>query len=117
MTSTEESSFVLPSNPSDSYNASDNDEMDSLPSSSDTESTISGDEDNSDAEKEWHESLQQIELLLTIMVVPYIGKYFGRKAAYWGWGKFMEWKFPVEVTIADPGAFKAAGIVGAASAL
>jgi len=38
----------------------------------------------SDAEREWKESLQQLELLLTMVVVPYAGKYFGRKCAYWG---------------------------------
>lgn len=63
---------------------SDNDEIDSLPSSidsSDEESTYDGLQ--SDAEKEWEASLQQIELLLTMVVVPYVGKYFGRKCAYW----------------------------------
>jgi hypothetical protein len=63
--------------------ASDHDEIDSLPSS-DTSSEASDDEYVSDAEKEWRESLQQIELLLTMVVVPYVGKYFGRKCAYWG---------------------------------
>lgn len=64
----------------------DDDEIDSLPS---TDSHSSDEEDDdarsdSDAEREWRESLQQIELMLTIVVVPYIGKYFGRKCAYWG---------------------------------
>jgi hypothetical protein len=59
----------------------DQDEVDSLPSSeasSDLESV-----DESDAQKEWEASLQQLELLLTMVVVPYMGKYFGRKCAYW----------------------------------
>lgn len=43
-----------------------------------------GEEEESDAEREWKESLQQLELLLTMVVVPYVGKYFGRKCAYWG---------------------------------
>lgn len=41
-------------------------------------------EEESDAEREWKESLQQLELLLTMVVVPYVGKYLGRKCAYWG---------------------------------
>jgi hypothetical protein len=45
-----------------------------------TESSIS----ESDADKEWKESLQQLELLLSMVIVPYAGKYFGRKFAYWG---------------------------------
>jgi hypothetical protein len=69
--------------------SNESDEVDSLPS---TESRTSLDEDeddedaryDSDAEREWRESLQQLELMLTIVVVPYIGKYFGRKCAYWG---------------------------------
>jgi hypothetical protein len=92
MTSTQESSFVLASEPSQSQ-SSDADEVDSLPST-DTGSTISGDEEPSDAEREWRESLQQLELLLTMVVVPYLGKYFGRKAAYWGkLSRFVRLKF------------------------
>ena len=64
--------------------SSDADELDSLPSSSATSSAVDGDEYLSDAEREWRESLQQMELLLTMVLVPYIGKYFGRKCAYWG---------------------------------
>jgi hypothetical protein len=59
------------------------DEVDSLPSSA-TSSSADDDEYLSDADREWKESLQQLELLLTMVMVPYLGKYFGRKAAYWG---------------------------------
>jgi hypothetical protein len=41
-------------------------------------------DDTDDAEQEWKESLQQLELLLSMVIVPYVGKYFGRKCAYWG---------------------------------
>jgi hypothetical protein len=57
-------------------------EIDSLPSS--TSSSVDEDEFISDAEREWRESLQQIELMLTMIIVPVMGKYFGRKCAYWG---------------------------------
>ena len=70
--------------------SSDADEIDSLPSSS-TGSSVDDDEYVSDAEREWRESLQQIELLLTMVVVPYVGKYFGRKCAYWGESPTNEW--------------------------
>ena len=70
-------------------------EIDSLPSSPTTSTlqNLSSDEEGgeeeeeegeSDAEREWKESLQQLELLLTMVLVPYVGKYFGRKCAYWG---------------------------------
>jgi hypothetical protein len=52
---------------------------------SSTSSSVDDDDEYvSDAEREWRESLQQMELLLTMVLVPYIGKYFGRKCAYWG---------------------------------
>ncbi|KAK3069928.1 hypothetical protein LTR53_011364 [Teratosphaeriaceae sp. CCFEE 6253] len=95
------------------------DEIDSLPSSSAGSSTA-GSEDgdySSDADREWRESLQQLELLLTMVLVPYLGKYFGRRCAYWGWGRFMEWKYPVTVEITSPGLFKGAGVIEAAAAL
>ena len=64
-------------------------EIDSLPSSplSSSPTITSSDVSHhrqSDAEREWHESIQQLELILSLMIVPFIGKYFGRKAAYWG---------------------------------
>lgn len=61
------------------------DDVDSLPSEPDSDDvTVSEDFSDSDAEREWKESLQQLELLLSLVIVPYVGKYFGRKFAYWG---------------------------------
>ena len=34
-----------------------------------------------------------------------------------GWGKFMEWKYPVRVEITSPGVFKGVGAVEAAASL
>lgn len=111
MTDTTSSSYIFPSTSgstasldssesqqpelSHSYHeiaASDNDEIDSLPSSDDSSDISDVDEFKSDAQKEWEASLQQLELLLTMVVVPYMGKYFGRKFAYWGrwWGFYKE---------------------------
>ncbi|KAF2635681.1 hypothetical protein P280DRAFT_473614 [Massarina eburnea CBS 473.64] len=111
MSMTNSASFIEPPNSS-----SDADAMDSLPSSP-TSSSVDDDEYVSDAEREWRESLQQLELLLTMVLVPYVGKYFGRKCAYWGWAKFMEWKYPVEIVVSNPGLFKGAGAVEAAASL
>jgi hypothetical protein len=75
------SSYILPS----THSSSPAGEISSLPSSDDDESTIADEnQPDSDAEREWRESLQQLELLLTMVVVPFVGKYFGRKTAYWG---------------------------------
>ena len=81
MSAIDSSSYVLDSAPSPDHS---NDDIDSLPST-DTHSSLDDEEEgDSDADREWRESLQQIELLLTMVIVPYLGKYFGRKAAYWG---------------------------------
>lgn len=75
-------SFIEPHHDSD-------DDVHSLPSDSDSSSGSEADPDEyiSDAEREWRESLQQLELMLTMILIPVAGKYFGRKAAYWGeWG-------------------------------
>ena len=113
----------------------DENEVDSLPSEPDSdEVTVSDDDFESDAEREWKESLQQLELLLSMLIVPYLGKYFGRKFAYWGtlvrrkstsvtltihtgWKQYMEWNFPVEVVVTNKAAFKGAGIIEAAASL
>ncbi|MCJ1442690.1 MAG: hypothetical protein MMC23_003187 [Stictis urceolatum] len=92
----------------------DTDSLASLPSSLASSTIDDDDRTVDDAEREWKESLQQLELLLSMVVVPYLGKYFGRKCAYWGWAKFMEWKYPVEVVISSPKTFKGSGAVEAA---
>ncbi|EXJ95762.1 hypothetical protein A1O1_00886 [Capronia coronata CBS 617.96] len=97
-------------------NGDEDDEIDSLPSESDSDDE-SEDFSETDAEREWKESLQQLELLLTMVIVPYMGKYFGRKFAYWGWKNLMEWKYPVEVVVTNKAAFRGAGAIAAAASL
>jgi len=61
------------------------DDVDSLPESGETSSTEEEqDQYSHDAEREWKESLEQLELLLTMVLIPYFGKYFGRKLAFYG---------------------------------
>jgi len=75
----------IPSNPP-SHASSSPDDLDSLPSTSASTTSMSPSEEyyQNEAEREWRESLQQLELVLTMVLIPYVGKYFGRKAAYWG---------------------------------
>jgi hypothetical protein len=129
--STSDSYIIQDASPESS---NDQDEIDSLPSSIDSSDLNSVDE--SDAQKEWEASLQQLELILTMVIVPYAGKYFGRKFAYWselhavlsdkdeeltiiftGWAKYMQWMYPVEVRFTSKTAFKAAGAAQAAATL
>ncbi|KAE8322256.1 hypothetical protein BDV39DRAFT_209923 [Aspergillus sergii] len=94
------------------------DEVASLPSESASSSDLDTfSDDYSDAEEEWRESIEQLELLLTMVVVPFVGKYLGRKTAYWSWTRFMEWKYPVEVVVKNQAVFKGAGAVAALASL
>jgi len=113
------SSYILPPHPQPLSENSE-DEIDSLPSSiasSELESNSDDDERESDAEREWEDSLRQLELVLTMVVLPYAGKYLGRRFAYWGWAKYMQWMYPVEVRFTNKSAFRAAGAVEAAATL
>ncbi|PKX91895.1 uncharacterized protein P174DRAFT_505895 [Aspergillus novofumigatus IBT 16806] len=102
----------------DRYTSGSDDEIASLPSESTTASDLDTlSDDYSDAEEEWRESIEQLELLLTMVIVPFIGKYLGRRCAYWGWTRFMEWKYPVEVVMTNKAAFRGAGVVEALSPL
>lgn len=117
MASNTSSQYIYPESPSPP-SPSPSSDLESLPDSAPSSDIDSKDEEEeSDAEKEWKESLQQLELLLTMVLVPYAGKYFGRKCAYWGWAKFMQWKYPVEVVFTSKKTFNAAGAVEAAASL
>lgn len=70
-------SFVIPEV---SPPASDHDDVDSLASISSGDLSSEGD---SDAQREWEASLEQLQLILTMVLIPFAGKYFGRKFAYW----------------------------------
>jgi len=57
---------------------SEKDEVDSLPSIS--SSALDSDDD---AQEEWDRSLEQLQMLLTMIIIPFAGKFLGRKFAYW----------------------------------
>lgn len=90
MSSSSESSYIIPDMdeqqppPPHSHHADDDDDdLDSLPSSLSSGVLSSSEADSADAQREWEESLEQIQLLLTMVLVPFVGKYLGRKFAYW----------------------------------
>lgn len=74
---------------------SDDDDVDSLPSIS---SSILDSDSTSDAQREWEESLEQLQLLLTMIVMPFAGKFLGRKFAYWSEIPHVSYQRPVETT-------------------
>jgi hypothetical protein len=49
----------------------------------DRSSVASYDPYDDEAELAWRESLQELELLVSLVLVPFIGKWIGRKCAYW----------------------------------
>ncbi|KAI5818635.1 hypothetical protein BZA77DRAFT_385725 [Pyronema omphalodes] len=78
--------------------------------------SITGTETDDEAEQEWQESLQQLNLLVSLVVLPFFGKWIGRRCAYWAWTKFMTWKHPaMQMVVTNKAAWNAAGVVGAIS--
>ncbi len=72
--SSSSSSFVMAT----SSPSTEQDDVDSLPSDSSDDS-----EDELAAQREWEANLAQLQLVLTMVIIPFAGKYFGRKFAYW----------------------------------
>ncbi|KAJ4396669.1 hypothetical protein N0V93_000890 [Gnomoniopsis smithogilvyi] len=104
-----ESSYII-SDMAPSSQHYDDDDLDSLPSSL-SSGVLSSEVDSQDAQREWEESLEQIQLLLTMVLVPFAGKFLGRKFAYWSWARYMEWAHNVEIRWTNK---KAAAVAGAA---
>lgn len=74
-------SYIIPEMAHSSSDIHD-DDLDSLPSIS-SGMLSSETADSADAQRHWEESLEQVQLLLTMVLVPFVGKYMGRKFAYW----------------------------------
>ncbi|TGZ84642.1 hypothetical protein EX30DRAFT_360661 [Ascodesmis nigricans] len=76
-------------------------------------SSDDSDYDDSDAEQEWRESLHQLELLVSLVLIPFFGKWVGRKCAYWAWARFMTWKHPgMDIVVTSKATQNIAGVVG-----
>jgi Mitochondrial import 2 len=95
------------------------------PSEADSASTTSEEDDL--AEQAWQESLDQLTLLFNLVLLPFAGKYFGRKFAYFSmnnfvvdgadalvWARWMEYRWPVEVVFSSKKTFNLAVVAEAA---
>lgn len=82
MSASDSSYIISDMAPSSQHYDDDDDDLDSLPSSL-SSGVLSSEVDSHDAQREWEESLEQIQLLLTMVLVPFAGKFLGRKFAYW----------------------------------
>ena len=56
----------------------------SLDSDSLSDTSLDLDEDALLAQQEWEESMEQLQKLLSFVLLPMAGKYFGRNFSYWG---------------------------------
>ncbi|KAL1869191.1 hypothetical protein VTK73DRAFT_3327 [Phialemonium thermophilum] len=101
-------SFIIADRPPSSDD--NDDDVDSLPSIS---SSAIDSEADSDAQREWETSLEQLQLLLSMVLIPFAGKYLGRKFAYWSWARYMEWMHDVEIRWTSKAHFRATGAVAA----
>jgi Mitochondrial import 2 len=44
----------------------------------------SSDEDHRIAQQEWEESLEQLAQIVSVVLLPFLGKWLGRRWSYWG---------------------------------
>ncbi|KAL5518858.1 hypothetical protein ACEPAH_541 [Sanghuangporus vaninii] len=56
--------------------------IDSSPAASDDDEGYDTDEELRIAQQEWEENLRQLQLLFSIVLLPYLGKWLGRKWAH-----------------------------------
>ncbi|KAF9513761.1 hypothetical protein BS47DRAFT_1317195 [Hydnum rufescens UP504] len=64
---------------------------DSVQSSDD--SAYDSDDDIRLAEEEWEESITQLHLVLTVVAMPFIGKWFGRRWSQWAYARYLRFGF------------------------
>ncbi|RUS35051.1 hypothetical protein BC938DRAFT_476400 [Jimgerdemannia flammicorona] len=71
----------------DEDHSEDEDELDSLHSYGLVDDT--DDTDEYDVEEEWEENKRQIQLIFSMVIFPYMGKFLGRKFSFYLWGKML----------------------------
>ena len=49
-----------------------------------SDSSLDSDEEALLAQQEWEESIEQLQKLFSLVLLPMAGKYFGRTFSYWG---------------------------------
>ncbi|KAL0951342.1 hypothetical protein HGRIS_008046 [Hohenbuehelia grisea] len=66
--------------------------LDDLHSNSE-DSYDSEDEEYRLAQQEWEESLQQLQQLVAVVLLPYFGKWLGRQWSHWAYGQYTQLGF------------------------
>ncbi|KAN0100526.1 hypothetical protein V8E55_000510 [Tylopilus felleus] len=59
----------------------------------DTASYDGSDDDDDDdyrlAQKEWQESMEELQQLALVLVLPWLGKFLGRKTSHWLYARYL----------------------------
>ncbi|KAF8560259.1 hypothetical protein OG21DRAFT_46101 [Imleria badia] len=58
----------------------------------DTASYDSADDDDDEyrlAQKEWQESIEELQQLALVLVLPWLGKFLGRKTSHWLYSRYL----------------------------
>jgi len=66
---------------------------------------------SSDADQQWEDNLAELKIITNLVLFPFVGKFLGRRFAYYLWRIFMEWRYPVQVNIVGRGSFNLFGIL------
>ncbi|KAG2181340.1 hypothetical protein INT43_008923 [Umbelopsis isabellina] len=65
------------------------DDLDDIDEGNDADYLDEESESSYDADLEWEESKEQIHLLLSMVIFPFVGKWLGRKFSFWVWSKYL----------------------------
>ncbi|WWD21577.1 hypothetical protein CI109_106063 [Kwoniella shandongensis] len=87
-----------PPPPHHSHSHTSTSSLHSYPSSIDDDSDASSSEASDDTEaemqamiqEEWEESLRQMEVVLSIIIIPTFAKWYGRKFAYFAFARYQQ---------------------------
>ncbi|KAF9244593.1 hypothetical protein BU15DRAFT_18033, partial [Melanogaster broomeanus] len=41
------------------------------------------------AQKEWEESIEELQQLVLVLLLPWVGKFLGRKTSYWLYARYL----------------------------
>ncbi|KAG5719809.1 hypothetical protein E4T56_gene7232 [Termitomyces sp. T112] len=52
-------------------------------------STYDSDEEYRLAQQEWEETVQQLHLLVSVVILPFFGKYLGRRWSQWAYTRYL----------------------------
>lgn len=60
------------------------DDTSSLGSYLSSEDSFDSEDQSALIQEEWEESMRQIEAVLSVIILPFFGKWWGRRFAFWG---------------------------------